>query len=72
MSDKILFYPAKTLKTFKYILTLKAPITNAADNFDFFLFSEKISLVISWESLTKQTIHVKCQDLFALEKKEEN
>ena len=47
------------------ILTLKAPIAAAADDF----FSEKTSLDISCESSAWQTIHMKCQDLFSLEKK---
>ena len=58
-----------------YLLTLKLPITTAAeDNFHillllFFHFSEKISLHISCESFSKQRIHMKCQDLFSLKKK---
>ena len=55
-------------------LTLKAPITTAADEvflfcflFVFlFYFSEKTSLEISCESSTWQMIHMKCQDLFSL------
>ena len=52
-------------------LTLKAPITTAADeNFIyFFYFSEKTSLDISCESSAWQKIHMKCQDLLALKKK---
>ena len=53
-------------------LTLKAPITTAADdNFVlfFFYFSEKTSLDISCESSAWQMIHMKCQDLFSLKKK---
>ena len=53
-------------------LTLKAPITNAADDnfFKFlFYFSEKTSLDISCESSAWQMIHMKCQDLFFLKKK---
>ena len=50
----------------------KAPITTAADdNFYLFIylfiyFSEKKSLDFSCESSTKQTIHMKSQDLFSL------
>ena len=53
-------------------LTLKAPITTAADdNFFiyFFYFSEKTSLDISCESSAWQMIHMKCQDLFSLKNK---
>ena len=56
----------------KPVLTLKAKITTAADDnlLLLFLFSEKISLDISCESsAAKQTIHMKCQDLFSLKKK---
>ena len=52
------------------LLTLKAPITTAADNnLFFFFFSEKTSHDISSESSAWQTIHMKCQDLFSLKKK---
>ena len=37
--------------------------------FNFFFFSEKTSLDISSESSAKQTIHMKCQDLFSLKNK---
>ena len=48
-------------------LTLKAPVTTAADdNFIYLFFSEKTNLDISCESSAKQTIHMKCQDLFSL------
>ena len=50
-----------------YVLTLKAPITPAAD--DDFFFPEKTSLDISCESSAKQTIHMKCQDPFSLKNK---
>ena len=50
-------------------LTLKAPITTAADNFFYFYFSEKTSIDISCESSAWQTIHMKCQDLFSLKNK---
>ena len=49
------------------MLTLKAPITTAADDilkFFFFNFSKKTSLDISCESSAWQTIHMKYQDLF--------
>ena len=49
------------------MLTLKAPVTAAADgNFYFFYFSEKTSHDISCELSAKQTVHMKCQDLFSL------
>ena len=49
-------------------LTLKAPITTAADDIlkYFFNFSKKTSLDISCESSAWQTIHMKGQDLFSL------
>ena len=52
-------------------LPLKVPITTAADDnsLTFFYFSEKTSLDISCESSAKQTIHMKCQDLFSLKNK---
>ena len=49
-------------------LTIKVPITTAADdNFCYFFFywSEKTSLDISCESAAKQTIQMKCQDFFS-------
>ena len=66
MSDR----PRKT-----FMLTLKAPITTAADNyfffiffFIFFFFSGKTSLDISCELSAWQTIHMKCEDLLSLKK----
>ena len=54
-------------------LTLKAPITIAADNVhksnSFSLFSEKIRLDISCESSARQRIHMKHQALFSKKKK---
>ena len=58
--------------SFKFIiLTLKVPITTAADDnfYYFFYFSEKTSLDISCELSAWQTIHMKCQNLFPLKKK---
>ena len=54
-----------------FLLTLKAPITTAADDIlkYFFKFSKKTSLDISCESFVWQTIHIKCQELFSLKKK---
>ena len=54
-------------------LTLKAPITTAADDiykyffsvFFFFFFSEKIRLDVSSESSARQRIHMKNQALFS-------
>ena len=55
-------------------LTLKAPITTAADNihqyfFILFFFSQKIRLDVSSESSARQRIHMKNQDLFFLKDK---
>ena len=47
-------------------LTLKAPLTTAADDF---FFSEKTSLDIPCELSAWQTILMKCLDLFSLKKK---
>ena len=57
------------------LLTLKAPITTAADATFFFFFvlffcfSDKTSRDISCESSAWQTVYMKCQDLFSLKKK---
>ena len=52
-----------------YIITLKAPITTAADDihkyFFFFFFSEKIRFDVSSESSARQRIHMKNQALFS-------
>ena len=52
----------------QFFLTLKAPITSAADDNFFFIFffyfSEKTNLDISCELSAWQTNHMKCQDLF--------
>ena len=51
-----------------YILTLKAPITTAADDiheYFFHCFSEKIRLDVSSESSARQRIHMKNQALFS-------
>ena len=48
-------------------LTLKAPITTAADDiykYFFFFFSEKIRLDISCQSSARQRIHMKHQAIF--------
>ena len=53
-----------------FILTLKAPITTAADNIHkhfFIVFSEKIRLDVSSESSARQRIHMKNQALFSSE-----
>ena len=53
-------------------LTLKAPITTAADdshNYFFHCFSEKIRLDVSSESSARQRIHMKNQALFSLKDK---
>ena len=46
--------------------TLKVPNTTAADNNLDFFCSEKTNLDIPCGSSAKQTIHIKCQDLFSL------
>ena len=53
-------------------LPLKRQAKFVADNIQkkiFFFFSEKTSLDISCELSAKQTIHMKCQDLFSLKNK---
>ena len=59
------FTPLKGLN--ETVLTLKVPITTAADDilnfFFFFNFSKKTSLDISCELSAWQTIHMKYQDL---------
>ena len=64
-------YSSKTRQIYSFGLTLNAPITTAADDsfYFFFYFSEKTSLDIPCESSAKQTIHMKCQDLFSLKNK---
>ena len=50
------------------MLTLKAPITTAADDihkYFFHCFSEKIRLDVSSESSARQRIHLKHQALFS-------
>ena len=48
---------------------LKHQAKFAADDIQFFFyFPEKTRLDISCESYAKQTIHMKCQDLFSLKK----
>ena len=52
----------------KHILTLKAPITIAADDFHkyfFHCFSEKIRLDVSSEFSARQRVHMKNQALFS-------
>ena len=57
--------------TWHSVLTLKEPITTAADDifkymYIYFLyFSKKISIDISWESCARQTIHMKRQDILS-------
>ena len=58
-------------------LTLKAPTNIVADNnlnlfFNFFYFSEIISLDILCKSSAWQTIHMKCQDLFSMKDKKKS
>ena len=52
------------------MLTLKAPITTAADDIHkyFYCFSEKIRLYVSSESSARQRIHMKNQALFFFER----
>ena len=50
------------------ILTLKAPVTTAADNihkYFFYCFPKKIRLDVSCESSARQRIHMKHQALFS-------
>ena len=53
------------------ILTLKAPITTAADNIHkyFHCFAEKIRLYVSSEPSARQRIHMKIQALFSSKEK---
>ena len=56
-------------------LTLKGPVTTAADDnflFIYLFFSEKTSLDLSCKSSAWHTIHIKCQDLFSLKNKKIN
>ena len=56
-------------------LTLKAPITTAADDihkYFFIVFSEKIRLDVSSESSARQRIHMKNQALFSSKDKVKN
>ena len=52
---------------FAYSLTLKAPLTTAADDIHkyFFIVFQKISLGVSSESSARQRIHLKHQALFS-------
>ena len=53
-----------------YTLTLKAPITTAADDihkYVFIVFLEKIRLDVSGESSARQKIHMKKSSLIFLE-----
>ena len=55
-----------------WLLTLKAPITTAADDIHkylFIVFSEKIRLDVSSESSARQRVHLKHQALFYLKDK---
>ena len=52
----------------RFMLTLKAPITTAADDihtYFFIFFSEKIRLDVSSESSARQRIHMKNQASFS-------
>ena len=56
-------------------LTLKAPITTAAEDsleYFFIFFSDKIMLDISCETSARQRIHMKHQTLFTLKDKSKN
>ena len=55
-------------------LTLKAPITTAADNIhkNFHCFSENIRLDVSSESSARQRIHMKIKPYFLLKIKVKN
>ena len=51
-------------KPLKFVASVANNILNI-----FAYFSEIVSLDISCEASAKQTIHMKCQDLFSIEKK---
>ena len=77
--EEHLLYILSDLSRFLYlpvsILTLKVPITTAADNsleYFFHCFSDKILLDISCESSAWQRIHKKDQALFSLKDKSKN
>ena len=57
------------IRRFVHGLTIKAPITAAADDIHiyiyFYCFSEKIKLDVSSESSAGQRIHIKYQALFS-------
>ena len=57
---------SNSIQSVKYILTLKAPITIAADDSRIFFhcFSDRIRLDISCESSARQKSHMKHQALF--------
>ena len=59
---------------FLFLLTLKAPITTAADDIHkyFSLFSEKIRLDVSSDFSARQRIHMKNQALFSSKDKSKN
>ena len=66
-----LLYPDKPSSV---LLTLKAPITTAADDihkYFFHCFSEKLRLDVSSESSARQRIHLKNQALFSSKDKSE-
>ena len=64
-------YKRVTVYIHQKFLTHKAPskICSRRHSKFFFYFLEKTSLAISCESSAKQTIHMKCQDLFSLKNK---
>ena len=69
-SSACCFYWARKVVQFSQniVLTLKAPITTAADDIHkifFHCFSEKIRLDVSSESSARQRIHMKNQALFS-------
>ena len=62
-------------KAFDYGMHQLIPITIAADNilkYFFIIFHREISIDISCELSAKQTIHMKCQDLFSMNLKKIN
>ena len=63
------------LVSFHKTLTLKAPVTTAADDihkYFFHCFSEKITLYVSSESSAWQRIHMKNKAFFSLKDKSKN
>ena len=63
VSCSLVLYLSVLISYSRLLLTLKVPITTAADNIH--CFSEKIRLDVSSESSARQRIHLKNQALFS-------